>query len=383
MGAQVDVGNESTSRVAAGATDHDGRSDHLALENVTKRFSDFVAVENLDLAIRSGEFISLLGPSGCGKTTTLRMLGGFEEPTSGRILLDGVEITGLPPYRRDINTVFQSYALFPHLDVWENIAYGLKRKKIASSEINTRAGEVVELVGLSQFTKRKPRELSGGQQQRVALARALVNRPKVLLLDEPLSALDVKLRKQMQLELKRIQRDVGVSFVFVTHDQEEAMTMSDRVAVMSKGRLEQVGSPQEIYSKPETEFVATFLGAANLLHGTFISSSAEFWKVKLANSSEILVPATGKRDGVEVTFGVRPEKISVSKPGEQRLTDTTNRIGGRVSQAVFFGVASQYQVVLTDGTEVSVYQQNFADGVSHVAGEEVELCWQADAAFTL
>src|SRR5918997_1328378 len=239
----------------------------VRLERVTKAFKDTVAVDDVSLTIEQGEFFSLLGPSGCGKTTTLRMIGGFEEPSKGSIYLGGTEVTGLPPYKRDVNTVFQSYALFPHLNVYENVAYGLKRRKIGSDDIKRRVDEMLELVDLPAFGSRRITQMSGGQQQRVALARALVNRPQVLLLDEPLGALDLKLRKQMQLELKRIQKEVGITFIYVTHDQEEAMTMSDRIAVMNGGRFEQLGDPESLYERPETRFVAGFLGVSNLLPG--------------------------------------------------------------------------------------------------------------------
>jgi spermidine/putrescine transport system ATP-binding protein len=239
----------------------------VRLERVTKRFNEVTAVDDLDLDIQRGEFFSMLGPSGCGKTTTLRMIGGFEEPSAGTVYLNGKDVTGLPPYRRDVNTVFQSYALFPHLDVFENVAFGLRRKKVERGAIDQRVNDTLRLVDLPGFERRKPSQLSGGQQQRVALARALVNQPQVLLLDEPLGALDLKLRKQMQLELKRIQAEVGITFVYVTHDQEEAMTMSNRLAVMRHGRIEQIGAPVDVYEDPQTEFVAGFLGASNLLDG--------------------------------------------------------------------------------------------------------------------
>ncbi|HYV01071.1 MAG TPA: spermidine/putrescine ABC transporter ATP-binding protein, partial [Actinomycetota bacterium] len=239
----------------------------IRLDRVTKLFGDTVAVNDLSLDIEEGEFFSMLGPSGCGKTTTLRMIGGFDDPTRGTIYLGGRDVTDLPPYRRDVNTVFQSYALFPHFNVFENVAFGLRRKKVDRSEIERRVKESLELVDLVGFDRRKPGQMSGGQQQRVALARALVNRPKVLLLDEPLGALDLKLRKQMQLELKRIQEEVGITFIYVTHDQEEAMTMSNRLAVMRHGKAEQIGPPEDVYENPQTEFVASFLGASNLLDG--------------------------------------------------------------------------------------------------------------------
>ncbi len=245
----------------------------VRLERVTKAFGDAVAVDDLSLDISEGEFFSMLGPSGCGKTTTLRMIGGFEDPSRGTVYLGGRDVTDLPSYKRDVNTVFQSYALFPHLDVFENVAFGLRRKKVPRDEVRSRVDEALRLVEMSGFETRKPGQMSGGQQQRVALARALVNRPKVLLLDEPLGALDLKLRKQMQLELKRIQQEVGITFIYVTHDQEEAMTMSDRLAVMRHGRIEQTGGPEEVYEHPATPFVASFLGASNLLLGEMKAES--------------------------------------------------------------------------------------------------------------
>src|SRR5438309_5987992 len=242
----------------------------VRLDDVTKRFEDVVAVDNLSLEIESGSFFALLGPSGCGKTTTLRMIGGFEQPTSGTIYLGGREVSGLPAYKRDVNTVFQSYALFPHLSVLENVAFGLRRRGVKGSEVRSSVRDILRIVGLEGMEGRRPRQLSGGQQQRVALARALVNRPRVLLLDEPLGALDLKLRKQMQLELKGIQHEVGITFVHVTHDQEEAMTMADRIAVMNAGRIEQLGTPTELYETPKTAYVAGFLGVSNLLAGTVV-----------------------------------------------------------------------------------------------------------------
>jgi spermidine/putrescine transport system ATP-binding protein len=236
----------------------------VELEHVTKRFGVLTAVIDLGLEIAPGEFFTLLGPSGCGKTTTLRMVAGFEQPTEGRILIDGVDVDGVPPFKRPTNTVFQSYALFPHLSVADNVGFGLRRKGVAKGEVKQRVGEELERVGLAAEANRKPRQLSGGQQQRVALARALINRPAVLLLDEPLGALDLKLRKGLQVELKSIQRDVGITFVYVTHDQEEALTMSDRIAVMNRGRIEQLASPEEVYERPATEFVAGFIGVSNL-----------------------------------------------------------------------------------------------------------------------
>src|SRR5690606_8891033 len=268
-----------------------------------------VAVKDLDLSIAEGEFFSMLGPSGCGKTTTMRMIAGFEEPTRGKVFLRGVDVTGVPPNRRDVNMVFQSYALFPHMNVYENVAFGLKRKKVPAPEIRRRVGEMLEIVDLVGREKRMPRELSGGQQQRVALARALVNRPRALLLDEPLGALDLKLRQQMQVELKRIQREVGITFVYVTHDQGEALTMSDRIAVMNNGTIEHLGSPREIYERPATKFVAGFIGTSNLLSGTVTEVTGEQAVIALGEGERILVPlqSNSVRVGDRLELSVRPE----------------------------------------------------------------------------
>src|SRR4051794_29611312 len=271
------------------------------------------AVKQVDLAIEQGEFFSMLGPSGCGKTTTMRMIAGFEEPTRGSVLLYGKDVTGVPPNHRDVNMVFQSYALFPHMSVFENVAFGLRRKGVAKGEITTRVGEMLDIVGLSGREKRRPRELSGGQQQRVALARALVNGPRALLLDEPLGALDLKLRQAMQVELKRIQREVGITFVYVTHDQGEALTMSDRIAVMNDGLIEHLGTPREIYEHPATKFVAGFIGTSNLLDGVVTAVSGALAVVEIGPGERLVVPAThplSPGDPVELT--VRPEKIELT-----------------------------------------------------------------------
>jgi spermidine/putrescine transport system ATP-binding protein len=342
----------------------------VRLEGVVKRFDDVVAVDGVSLDIPAGSFFALLGPSGCGKTTTLRMLGGFEEPDEGRIELGGSDVVGLPPYKRDVNTVFQSYALFPHLSVEENVAFGLRRKGLKGRELKRRAEEAMLLVDVAQLARRKPRQLSGGQQQRVALARALVNSPRVLLLDEPLGALDLKLRKQLQLELKRIQHEVGITFVHVTHDQEEAMTMADTIAVMNHGRVEQLGAPAELYERPATPFVAGFLGASNLLPGELSGD-----RVVLADGTVIHVSANGRSGAVSA--GVRPEKVRLGEGGGE------NRLAGRVVETAYVGVATQVIVETAAGT-VSVWSQN-AEAVTAppAPGTPVTLTWSPEATFVV
>ena len=356
--------NAAHFRPATSSTD----SADVRLEHVTKRFDDVLAVDDLTLEIPRGSFFALLGPSGCGKTTTLRMIGGFEDPTEGRILLGDREVTGLPSYKRDVNTVFQSYALFPHLDVFENIAFGLKRRRVAKSEIASRAREMLATGGVEGLDRRKPRQLSGGQQQRVALARALVNHPRVLLLDEPLGALDLKLRKQMQLELKRIQHEVGITFVHVTHDQEEAMTMADSIAVMNRGRIEQLGTPTELYEQPRTAFVAGFLGVSNLLSGTVTTAGA----VRVDGTGEVRVAAPLPPAGTRVEIGVRPEKL--------RLDDTgANTIRGTVAERAYIGVATQY-VVETAAGRLTVFVQSSG---SAAEGDAVDVSWDPESTFVL
>ncbi|MBX5473816.1 MAG: ABC transporter ATP-binding protein [Thermoleophilia bacterium] len=345
----------------------------IRLIGLTKRFEDVVAVDGISLDVERGRFFALLGPSGCGKTTTLRMIGGFEEPTAGRIELGGVDVGGLPPYRRDVNTVFQSYALFPHLSIFENVAFGLRRRGVRGDELRRRVGEGLELVGLAGLERRKPRQLSGGQQQRIALARALVNRPRVLLLDEPLGALDLKLRKEMQLELKRIQHEVGITFVHVTHDQEEAMTMADRIVIMNEGRIEQVGTPSELYESPRTSFVAGFLGVSNLLPGTVVGDD----RVRLADGTEVHVPreALAGRSGA-VQIGVRPEKLRLGG-GE------VNTLAGVVSESAYIGVSTQY-IVDTPAGAVTVYVQNDRRGAEGAApGDRLTLGWSPDCTFVV
>jgi spermidine/putrescine transport system ATP-binding protein len=355
----------------------------VVLENVVKRFGAVVAVDRLNLKIRRGEFFSMLGPSGCGKTTTLRMIGGFEAPTEGMVRLDGQDVTDLPAYRRDVNTVFQSYGLFPHLSVYDNVAFGLRRHHVPSKEVERRVTEALELVSLAGYGKRRRAQLSGGQQQRVALARALVNRPRVLLLDEPLGALDLKLRKQMQLELKRIQKEVGITFVFVTHDQEEAMTISDRIAVMNQGRIEQLGPPEEVYERPATEFVAEFLGASNLLDGVYRGSQDGFGLVELESGARIRIPeASGRRDGERLRVGVRPEKIHVLPAGVE-LSRTQNMVAGSLRSAVFAGVSFQYFFRTQEGREMSAFDRNASGGAVAQPGEAVRLAWAPEHTFVI
>jgi spermidine/putrescine transport system ATP-binding protein len=355
----------------------------VRLERVTKRFDGTVAVDDLSLEIDQGEFFSLLGPSGCGKTTTLRMIGGFEDPSEGSIHLAGRDVTDLPPYRRDVNTVFQSYALFPHLDVFENVAFGLRRRKVDKGEIETRVREVLRLVDLPGFEKRKPGQLSGGQQQRVALGRALINEPKVLLLDEPLGALDLKLRKQMQLELKRIQEEVQLTFLYVTHDQDEAMTMSNRLAVMRHGTIEQIGRPEEVYDRPATEFVASFLGASNLLSGTIEGGDGKLAVVQLDGGGSLRVPRD-RVDGIgpAVKAGVRPEKIRL-QGGSADVPDGWNTVDGTLRIAAYVGVSYQYSVEGPGGATLTVYAQNIGEHDVPRPGEPARLLWQPEHTFVV
>jgi spermidine/putrescine transport system ATP-binding protein len=344
----------------------------IRLDGVTKRFDDVVAVDDLSLEIDRGSFFALLGPSGCGKTTTLRMIGGFEEPSAGTIYLGTQPVSGLPPYKRNVNTVFQSYALFPHLNVLENVAFGLRRQGVRRQDARGRVKEMLHIVGLEGMEGRKPRQLSGGQQQRVALARALVNGPRVLLLDEPLGALDLKLRKQMQLELKAIQHDVEITFVHVTHDQEEAMTMADRIAVMNGGRIEQLGTPTELYESPKTAFVAGFLGVSNLIPGTITGGST----VQLSNGPEVRVPqgSLAGRSG-DVAVGIRPEKIELGVEHE-------NRLDGSIVESAYIGVATQY-IVETACGRLTVYAQNTNPGSAAAESGRVTLSWNPEATFVV
>ncbi|HUV58005.1 MAG TPA: ABC transporter ATP-binding protein [Acidimicrobiales bacterium] len=356
----------------------------VRFEHVTKEFGGQKAVDDLSLEVQPGEFFSLLGPSGCGKTTSLRMLGGFEEPTSGRLLIGGEDVTDLPPYRRNVNTVFQSYALFPHLDVFNNVAFGLKRTGVDRAEIKRRVGEMLEMVDLPGFGERQPAQLSGGQQQRVALARALVNQPKLLLLDEPMSALDAKLRRQMQVELKRIQSQVGITFIYVTHDQEEAMTMSDRLAVMWHGKIEGLGTPKDVYDNPTSEFVATFLGASNLLSGEIVRTDGDRTTVMTTGGVEVTVPTDRVPDVTMrlVKVGVRPEKIDLCPEGTV-ASDGVNSLRGRVRVSTFTGVGNQYIVETESGVEVTVYAQNIGSQFAPRSGDNVVLTWPEEHTFTV
>ena len=374
---------EAEQAVRAAPASTSGVDAVVALEKVTKVFAGVVAVDHLDLEIRRGEFFSMLGPSGCGKTTTLRIIGGFEEPTEGLVKLAGRDITDVPAFKRDINTVFQSYGLFPHLNVFENVAFGLRRKRVDNQEIQRRVGEALELVNLGRLGKRRPSQLSGGQQQRVALARALVNRPTVLLLDEPLGALDLKLRKQMQLELKRIQDEVGITFIFVTHDQEEAMTISDRIAVMNRGRIEQLGAPDVVYEHPASVFVAEFLGASNLLAGRYTGVHDGSGWVDLGDGHVIRIPAdSSRRAGEKVHVGVRPEKISVN-PRDAQIDAAQNVVEATLKSSVFVGVSYQYFFETRQGRQLSAFDRNAGGGPVASAGDLVRLAWRPEHTFLI
>jgi spermidine/putrescine transport system ATP-binding protein len=348
----------------------------VRLEDVVKRFGDFTAVRNLALDIERGEFFTMLGPSGCGKTTTLRMIAGFEEPSEGRILLEGVDVAGLPAFKRPTNTVFQSYALFPHLSVEKNVAFGLERRGVSKADVRRRVGDELERVGLRAEARRKPRQLSGGQQQRVALARALVNRPAVLLLDEPLGALDLKLRKGLQLQLKQIQRDVGITFVYVTHDQEEALTMSDRIAVMNEGIVEQLEAPEDVYERPRTTFVAGFIGVSNLMPGEVVSGGASA-RVLLDSGLEVAgVDARGLEKGRRCHVVVRPEKLELHPV--DAATDGRPSLEGTIESSLYLGTATQVVVRLPGDVSMTVLVPNADDAARRrlpTAGDPVRLSW--------
>ena len=348
----------------------------VELRGVTKRFDEVVAVNGIDLSIGVGEFFTLLGPSGCGKTTTLRMAAGFEEPSEGTLLIDGTDVSGLPPHKRSTNTVFQSYALFPHLSVEENVAFGLRRKGDRGEEVSHRVREELERVGLAGQANRRPNQLSGGQQQRVALARALVNLPKVLLLDEPLGALDLKLRKGLQVELKRIQREVGITFVYVTHDQEEALTMSDRIAVMDRGRVEQVADPEQVYDRPTTTFVAGFIGVSNLMPATVKGQN----EVDLDQGPTVDAPVNGFSPGERAYAVVRPEKLLITT-AEDNTPDGLPSVEGTVESSLYLGTATQIAVDLGEDVRMTVLVPN-ADEQQRQrlpgGGAKVRLSWNPE-----
>ncbi len=354
----------------------------IEIDHVVKRFGEFTAVDDAHFSIAQGEFFSMLGPSGCGKTTTLRMIAGFEQPTSGAIRLDGADVSRVAPNRRDVNTVFQQYALFPHMNVYDNVAFGPRSKKLDKATIAKRVPEILDVVRLADFAGRRPAQLSGGQQQRVALARALVNLPKALLLDEPLGALDLKLRHAMQFELKRIQREVGITFVYVTHDQEEALTMSDRIAVMSDGRVEQIGTPTEIYDTPATVFVAGFIGQANLWSATVTSRSGAGAEVTALGVSTLR--ATCRVDGVAVSgdavLMVRPERVSISTT---EPTGDVQRVRGIVTDLTFQGPIVRLALSAADGSAIIANVDPDADLPMLRPGDTVWACWSADAACVL
>ncbi|WP_198029188.1 ABC transporter ATP-binding protein [Actinoplanes sp. N902-109] len=341
------------------------------------------AVRPTDLTVAAGEFFSLLGPSGCGKTTTMRMIAGFEDPTGGTVFLDGRDVTGVAPHKRDVNMVFQSYALFPHLTAYQNVAFGLERKKVARPEIRRRVGEMLEIVSLGGLERRTPRQLSGGQQQRVALARALVNGPRALLLDEPLGALDLKLRQQMQLELKRIQREVGITFVYVTHDQGEALTMSDRIAVMQAGRIEQLGSPRAIYERPATRFVAGFIGTSNLLDGTVERVDDGIARLASGTGERVLVPVPATvTAGTALEISVRPEKIDLTL--EPPPADGASMLSAVVIDVVYHGTSTNYTVRTSTGAALVVFDQNAASAEDLARpGDRVHLTWQPQHSYPI
>jgi spermidine/putrescine transport system ATP-binding protein len=353
----------------------------LRLSAVSKEFSNFTAVDKINLTIAEGEFFAMLGPSGCGKTTTLRMIAGLEEPTAGTIHLGDLDITHRKPYQRPVNTVFQNYALFPHLDVFENVAFGLRRRGV--KRIREQVKEALELVELEHLSKRKPNQLSGGQQQRIALARAVVNRPQVLLLDEPLGALDLKLRRQMQLELKRIQTEVGITFVHVTHDQEEAMTMADRVAVMNHGRIEQLGSPAELYEAPRTTFVANFLGQSNLVQARQLGAPSGDFMVIDCHGQRVQLRSDRSVRSDDLLLGVRPEKIRLLAETAEVPNGLNKFTGGVIVDASYMGVSTQYLVRMPWRQELTVFVQNLGIGDRFTPGDHVQLGWEPAHSFGL
>ncbi len=354
--------------------------DVIELQGIRKAFGDFVAVDEANFSIPRGEFFAMLGPSGCGKTTTLKMIAGFEQPTSGRVLLEGVDVSRTPPYKRNVNTVFQQYALFPHMSVSQNVEFGPRSKRIDKATYEPRVREMLDVVRLGEFANRKPSQLSGGQQQRVALARALVNLPSALLLDEPLAALDLKLREAMQLELKRIQREVGITFVFVTHDQGEALTMSDRIAVMSQGRVEQIGTPEEIYHSPASLFVAGFIGSANLLPGEVTGFDAGDAIVKLASGGSVRTRVdAGHQVGDRVSVMLRPERLTAGTD----QPDDGRSIAGTVTELIFQGATTRMELALSDGTNVVAQMTTDTEAPLTRPGSAVHVQWNPGAAYLI
>lgn len=352
----------------------------VELRRITKRFGETVVVKGVDLTVEKGEFLTFLGPSGCGKTTTLRMIGGFELPSSGEILLGGKEVGALPPYQRDVNTVFQSYALFPHLTVAENVAYGLEQKRLPRGEIKQKVADVLAMVQMAVFAPRKPRELSGGQQQRVAVARAIVNNPSVLLLDEPLGALDLKLRKEMQVELKQLQRRLGMTFIYVTHDQEEALTMSDRVAVMNGGKIEQIAPPVEIYTRPRTRFVADFVGETNLLSGTVEGKGSAARLV--VNGVRLPLSALASASARPAHLSIRPESVTVATEGEGALPEGGPSLSGTVEETIFVGSTWKTIVRLANGAKMVASEPPGSHGYL-APGRSVVVRWNVEHAVLL
>ncbi|KAA1376526.1 ABC transporter ATP-binding protein [Aeromicrobium fastidiosum] len=353
----------------------------LRLSGLTKEYATFTAVKALDLVVPQGEFFALLGPSGCGKTTTLRMVAGLDVPTSGTIHLGDTEITYEKPYRRPVNTVFQNYALFPHLDIAKNVAFGLERRGIKNTK--QQVADMLELVELTSQAHKKPTQMSGGQQQRVALARALINKPEVLLLDEPLGALDLKLRRGMQLELKRIQTEVGLTFVHVTHDQEEAMTMADTIAVMNQGVIEQMGAPSELYENPRTTFVANFLGQSNLIAGEIEGREGDHVKVRVQGAVASVPGDRAHSDSGKGWLGIRPEKVLIAEAGQPIDAPGDVITGGYVTDVSFVGVSTQYSVMMPWGQELTVFEQNTGARSMLPVGTKVDISWRPEFAFLL
>ncbi|MBT5847946.1 MAG: ABC transporter ATP-binding protein [Micrococcales bacterium] len=363
------------------AIDFVARGQDLELKGIRKEFPGFVAVDNLDLHIPAGEFFALLGPSGCGKTTTLRMIAGLESPTAGKILLGGKDITDMKPHERPVNTVFQNYALFPHMSVLENVAFGIRRRKL--DEPLTKAQQALAMVELEHLAQRKPQQLSGGQQQRVALARALVNRPSLLLLDEPLGALDLKLRRQMQIELKAIQMEVGLTFLHVTHDQEEAMDMADTVAVMNQGHIEQMGAPEALYDRPKTAFVAKFLGQSNMFIGKVTESNAETTSIDFNGKKITGLTKRSEKTSGKIAIGVRPEKTHFHET-EPKADPTLNILGpGEITDIRFTGVSNQYQIDIPGVGEITVFAQNVGRSPVVELGAKVFVSWKVEHSFGL